>query len=51
MFQGISVEQLKRTLEKMLKGYLRHRQAGESFQKFTQRHDLNMLQAMFSNDE
>src|SRR5438045_9726321 len=40
VFQGISVEQLKPTLEKILKGYLRHRQAGESFQKFTQRHDL-----------
>jgi len=51
VFQGISVEQLKRTLEQMLKGYLRHRQPGESFQKFTQRHDLNRLQAIFSNDE
>jgi len=51
VFQGISAEQLKRTLEKMLKGYVRHRQAGESFQKFTQRHDLNRLQAIFSNDE
>ena len=51
VFQGISVEQLKPTLEKMLKGYLRHREPGESFQKFTQRHDLNTLQAIFSNDE
>ena len=51
VFQGISVEQLKRTLEQMLKGYLRHRQPGESFQKFTRRHDLNLLQAIFSNDE
>src|SRR5438445_3957628 len=51
VFQGISVEQLKRTLEQMLKGYLRHRQPGESFQKFAQRHDLNRLQAIFSNDE
>jgi ferredoxin-nitrite reductase len=51
VFQGISVEQLKGTLEKMLKGYLRHRQTGETFQKFTQRHDLNRLQAIFSNDE
>jgi ferredoxin-nitrite reductase len=51
VFQGISVEQLKPTIEKMLKGYLRHRQAGETFQKFTQRYDLNKLQAIFSNDE
>ncbi|PYK62970.1 MAG: NirA family protein [Verrucomicrobia bacterium] len=51
VFQGISFEQLKPTLERILKGYLRHRQPGESFQKFTQRHDLNTLQAIFSNDE
>jgi len=51
VFQGISVEQLKPTMEKMLKGYLRHRQSGETFQKFTQRQDLNTLQAIFSNDE
>jgi ferredoxin-nitrite reductase len=51
VFQGISFEQLKGTLEKMLKGYLRRRQAGESFQQFTQRHDLNTLQAIFSNNE
>ena len=51
VFQGISFEQLKPMLERILKGYLRHRQAGESFQKFTQRHDLNTLQAIFSNDE
>ena len=35
----------------MLKGYLRRREPGESFQRFTQRHDLNTLQAIFSNDE
>jgi ferredoxin-nitrite reductase len=51
VFSGIQFEELKQTLEKMLKGYLRHREAGETFQKFTQRHDLNTLQAIFSNDE
>jgi ferredoxin-nitrite reductase len=51
VFSGIEFEELKQTLEKMLKGYLRHREAGETFQKFTQRHDLNTLQAIFSNDE
>jgi len=35
----------------MLKAYLRHRGSGETFQKFTLRHDLNTLQAFFSNDE
>jgi len=34
-----------------LKGYQRHRRAGESFQAFTKRYDLNSLQAIFSNDE
>jgi ferredoxin-nitrite reductase len=51
IFSGIPFEELKGTLEKMLKGYLRHREPSESFQKFNQRHDLNTLQAIFSNDE
>jgi ferredoxin-nitrite reductase len=51
VFQGVSFEQLKSTLEKVLRGYQRHRRAGESFQAFTKRYDLNMLQAIFSNDE
>ena len=51
IFQAIPYAQLKSTLEKMLEGYLRRRQPGESFQKFTGRHDLNTLQAIFTNDE
>lgn len=51
IFQGISFDQLKPTLEKMLQGYLRHRRADETFQAFTTRHDLNTLQAIFTNDE
>jgi ferredoxin-nitrite reductase len=51
IFQGVSSEALKPTLEKMFKGYLRHREPGERFAQFTRRHDLNTLQAMFSNDE
>ena len=51
IFSGVSVDSLKPTLEKMLKGYLRRRAAGETFQKFTARHDLNTLQAVFTNDE
>ena len=46
-----SIRGIKSTLEKVLKGYQRHRRDGESFQAFTQRHDLNSLQAIFSNDE
>jgi ferredoxin-nitrite reductase len=48
VFQGVSFQQLKPTLEKMLTAYLQHRQKGESFQAFTQRHDLNTLQQLFS---
>jgi ferredoxin-nitrite reductase len=51
VFSGLIFTDLKPTLEKMLKGYLRHRLSGETFQKFTLRHDLNTLQAIFSNDE
>ena len=51
VFTGISFDDLKPTLEKMLKAYQRHRLSGETFQKFTLRHDLNTLQAYFSNDE
>jgi ferredoxin-nitrite reductase len=51
VFTGVAFEDLKLTMEKLLKGYLRHRMAGESFQSFTARHDLNTLQAIFSNEE
>jgi len=51
IFTGVPFDDLKLTLEKVLRGYLRHRTAGESFQAFTQRHDVNALQAIFSNEE
>ena len=51
VFNNVPVAELPQTLEKMLKGYLRRRQADEDFQQFTQRTDLNTLQAIFSNDE
>ena len=51
VFQGLSVEEVRNTLERMLKGYLRHRSDNETFQQFTTRTDLNTLQAIFSNDE
>ena len=51
LLSGIAFGELKESLEKVLKGYLRRREPGESFQKFTQRHDLNTLQAIFFNDE
>jgi ferredoxin-nitrite reductase len=48
VFTGVSMEQLKPTLEKMLLKYLEHRAADETFQSFTRRHDLNALQTIFS---
>jgi ferredoxin-nitrite reductase len=51
VFTNVTATELPQTLEKMLKGYLRRREPGETFQRFTQRHDLNNLQAIFSNDE
>ena len=48
VFSGVSFEQLKPTLEKMLTTYLKRRNAGETFQQFTTRHDLNALQTIFS---
>jgi ferredoxin-nitrite reductase len=51
VFTGVAFGDLKLTLEKMLRAYLRHRSDGEGFQEFTRRYDLNALQAMFSNDE
>ena len=51
VFNGLSFSELKPTLEKMLKGYLRRREPGETFLSFTSRHDLNTLQAIFSNGE
>ena len=51
IFQGVSCNDLKPTLEKMFKGYLRHRKKDETFQSFTNRHDVGALQGIFSNDE
>jgi ferredoxin-nitrite reductase len=50
IFTALSFEQLKPTVEKMLRAFLRHRQTGETFQHFTARHDLNTLQVMFNSD-
>lgn len=48
VFTGLTVEQLKPTLERMLSTFLQQRTAGETFQQFTTRHDLNALQTLFS---
>jgi ferredoxin-nitrite reductase len=48
VFTAVPFPELEGALEKMLRGYLRLREPGESFQAFTVRHDLDTLQAMFS---
>jgi len=47
VFQAVLVEELKPLVEKILLVYLKNRNAGESFQAFTARHDLNALQTLF----
>lgn len=51
VFSGIPAEEVPQIIEKVLKGYLRRREGSESFQSFATRHDLNTLQAIFTNDE
>jgi ferredoxin-nitrite reductase len=51
VFSSIPHDELPGLLEKVLKGYLRRREGNEGFQAFTLRHDLNTLQAIFSNEE
>jgi len=51
VFTGIPFGELKSTLENMLRGYLLHREPGETFRSFTQRHDLNRLQRIFSEQQ
>jgi ferredoxin-nitrite reductase len=51
VFSGVSATEIPRTLETMLRVYLKKRESRESFQQFSLRHDLNALQVMFTNGE
>ena len=51
LFRSVSFEQLKPTVERMLRGYLRHREGAESFQAFTRRVDMDTLKTLFSQGE
>jgi ferredoxin-nitrite reductase len=48
VFTGIAATEISKLVEGMLKAYLKLRQAGETFQQFTTRHDLNQLQVFFT---
>ncbi|HEV2435422.1 MAG TPA: NirA family protein [Verrucomicrobiae bacterium] len=47
VFAGITATELPRTVERMLRAYLRRRQGRETFQQFTSRLDVGRLQEMF----
>ncbi len=51
LFQGVPVQELNGTVERILKGYLRHRNSGESFQAFTLRHEIGRLQELFAVED
>jgi ferredoxin-nitrite reductase len=51
VFTAIPHDELPPLLEKMLRGFLRHRAPGERFQAFTVRHEVKRLQEIFSNEE
>ncbi len=48
VFHGLTVEQVRKTLDIMISAFKEKREEGESFQSFTNRHDLNTLQVLFS---
>src|SRR5579859_5851651 len=47
IFAGVTAAELPRTLERLLRAYLRHRHARETFQQFANRLDVGRLQEMF----
>jgi len=50
LFAGVSATSLNETLERLLKNYLKHRQAGETFRQFTGRHELGKLQELLGGN-
>jgi len=50
VFNGLSAEDTRLTLERMLKSYLRFRESGETFQTWANRHEVGRLQEMFANE-
>ena len=48
IFAGVKATELPRTLERMLQVYMQQRSGRETFQQFSNRHDLGRLQELFS---
>jgi ferredoxin-nitrite reductase len=47
LYRDVKAEEAPRLVERMLKGYLAHRDGGETFLAFTRRHDLGILRQLF----
>jgi ferredoxin-nitrite reductase len=47
IYRGIRAQDAPRVIEKMLQGYLAHREADETFLAFARRHDVGALTAIF----
>jgi ferredoxin-nitrite reductase len=47
IYQDVKAEDAPRTVERILKGYLAHREANETFLAFSKRHETEALKAMF----
>ena len=45
--KDVKAEDATQTIERMLKGYLAHRDGNETFLAFSKRHDIEQLKAMF----
>lgn len=50
LYSGVTAKELPQNIEKILRGYITHRQGKETFQQFTVRHDLGKLQEIFAGD-
>jgi ferredoxin-nitrite reductase len=50
VFTGLSAEDTRRTLEKLLQSYLKHRENGETFQHWTNRLDIGRIQELVTNE-
>jgi ferredoxin-nitrite reductase len=51
IFTGVAATELPRTLERILRAFLKHRQDRESFLQFSARHTVGQLQEMCSDEE
>jgi ferredoxin-nitrite reductase len=47
IYKDVKAEDAPRTVERILKGYLAHRDGGETFLAFSKRHEAQALKAMF----